>query len=99
MLPGMQGIGAGYIGAGLGAIEGLRTGSLKKGLMAGLGAYGGASMAGGLLGSGAMQGIEGGQDQMALLQQQQAIAADKATPILARQAAEQQAAELSKQIA
>jgi len=99
MLPGMQGIGAGYIGAGLGAIEGLRTGSLKQGLMAGLGAYGGASMAGGLLGSGAMVGVEGGPDQMALLQQQQAIAADKATPILARQAAEQQAAELSKQIA
>jgi len=99
MLPGMQGVGAGWIGAGLGAIEGLRTGSLKQGLMAGLGAYGGASMAGGLLGSGAMQGIEGGKDQMALLQQQQAIAADKATPILARQAAEQQAAELSKQIA
>ena len=99
MLPGMQGVGAGYIGAGIGALQGLRTGSLKQGLLAGLGAYGGASMAGGLLGSGAMEGIQGGQDQMALLQQQQAIAADKATPILARQAAEQQAAELSKQIA
>lgn len=98
MLPGMQGIGAGYIGAGIGALQGLRTGSLKQGLMAGLGAYGGASMAGGLLGSGAMVGVEGGPDQMALLQQQQAIAADKATPILARQAAEQQAAELSKSI-
>jgi hypothetical protein len=101
MLPGMQGVGAGWIGAGIGALQGLRTGSLSKGLMAGLGAYGGAGMAGGLMGSGAMQGVvnEAGQDQMALLQQQQAIAADKATTLPLRQAAEQQAAELSKQIA
>lgn len=96
MLPGMQGIGAGYIGAGLGAIEGLRTGSLKQGLLAGLGAYGGASMAGGLLGSGAMDTAT--QNQMVELQQQQALAADKATPLLQRQAAEQQAAALSKSI-
>jgi hypothetical protein len=41
------------IGLGLGGAETLRTGSLQKGLMAGLGAYGGAGVAGGLLGAGA----------------------------------------------
>jgi len=98
MLPGMQGVGAGYIGAGIGALQGLRTGSLSKGLMAGLGAYGGAGMAGGLMGSGAMAGVEGGPEQMTQLQQQQAIAADKTLGVSARQAAEQQAAALSKSI-
>jgi hypothetical protein len=41
------------IGLGMGGVETLRTGSLEKGLMAGLGAYGGAGLAGGLLGAGA----------------------------------------------
>ena len=41
------------IGLGLGGAETLRTGSLQKGLMAGLGAYGGAGIAGGLMGAGA----------------------------------------------
>jgi hypothetical protein len=41
------------IGLGLGGAETLRTGSLEKGLMAGLGAFGGAGVAGGLLGAGA----------------------------------------------
>jgi hypothetical protein len=41
------------IGLGLGGLETVRTGSLEKGLMAGLGAYGGAGVAGGLLGAGA----------------------------------------------
>jgi hypothetical protein len=36
------------IGLGLGGAETIRTGSLEKGLMAGLGAYGGAGLAGGL---------------------------------------------------
>jgi hypothetical protein len=40
------------IGLGAGGIETLRTGSLSKGLMAGLGAYGGAGLAGGLVGAG-----------------------------------------------
>jgi hypothetical protein len=39
------------IGLGLGGAETLRTGSLEKGLMAGLGAYGGAGVAGGLMGA------------------------------------------------
>ena len=41
------------VGLGMGGLETARTGSLSKGLMAGLGAYGGAGLAGGLLGAGA----------------------------------------------
>jgi hypothetical protein len=40
------------VGLGMGGFETLRTGSLEKGLMAGLGAYGGAGVAGGLMGAG-----------------------------------------------
>lgn len=40
-------------GLAAGALGTLATGSLKKGLMAGLGAYGGAGLAGGLMGAGA----------------------------------------------
>jgi hypothetical protein len=40
------------IGLGMGGLETVRTGSLEKGLMAGLGAYGGAGLAGGLAGLG-----------------------------------------------
>jgi hypothetical protein len=43
---------AGIVGGGMG----LATGSLSKGLMAGLGAYGGAGLAGGLMGAGAAAG-------------------------------------------
>jgi len=47
--------------AGTGLLVGggtaLATGSLQKGLMAGLGAYGGAGIAGGLTGAGATQGL------------------------------------------
>jgi hypothetical protein len=53
MVPGMQGYGAGMIGAGVGALEFARTGDLGKGLMAGLGAYGGAGLVGGLQAAGA----------------------------------------------
>jgi len=64
--PAVMGAGAGAAGAGLfglgmpatiglgvGGIEALRTGNLGKGLMAGLGAYGGAGLLGGLAGMGA----------------------------------------------
>jgi hypothetical protein len=44
MIPGLQGLGAGWIGAGIGGLEALRTGDLGKGLMAGLGAFGGAGL-------------------------------------------------------
>lgn len=41
------------IGLGIGGLETARTGSLEKGLMAGLGAYGGAGIGAGLAGAGA----------------------------------------------
>lgn len=41
----------GMIGLGVGGLETLRTGNLNKGIMAGLGAYGGAGLAGGLTGA------------------------------------------------
>jgi hypothetical protein len=40
------------VGLGMGGFEAARTGSLQKGLMAGLGAYGGAGIGAGLLGAG-----------------------------------------------
>lgn len=40
------------VGLGMGGVETLRTGSLEKGLMAGLGAYGGAGLAGSLMSAG-----------------------------------------------
>jgi hypothetical protein len=46
---------AATIGLGMGAFETARTGSLQKGMMAGLGAYGGAGLTGGLLTAGAQQ--------------------------------------------
>jgi hypothetical protein len=56
MIPGLQGFGAAGIAAGIGGLQAARTGSLKKGLMAGLGAYGGAGLAGGLTAAGAASG-------------------------------------------
>jgi len=56
MIPGLQSVGAAGIGLGIGGLQALRTGSLKKGLMAGLGAYGGAGLAGGLTAAGAASG-------------------------------------------
>ena len=66
MLPMILGIGATaltggaaapwMIGLGVGGIEAARTGDLGKGLMAGLGAYGGAGLAGGLMAAGAAGG-------------------------------------------
>ena len=43
----------GMIGAGIGGLQYMRTGSLEKGLMAGLGAYGGAGIGSSLMGAGA----------------------------------------------
>jgi hypothetical protein len=48
-LPGLGAIGSGLL---TGAATGLATGDMKKGLMAGLGAYGGAGLMGGLTGAG-----------------------------------------------
>jgi hypothetical protein len=44
------------IGAGIGGLQYMRTGSLEKGLMAGLGAYGGAGLGTSLMGAGATAG-------------------------------------------
>ena len=41
----------GMVGLGVGGFEALRTGDIKKGITAGLGAYGGAGLAGGLAGA------------------------------------------------
>jgi len=63
LLPTILGVGATILsggtitplmaGLGVGAIQAARTGDLGKGLMAGLGAYGGAGLAEGLMGAGA----------------------------------------------
>jgi hypothetical protein len=51
--PGLFGLSnAATIGLGIGGVQALRTGSLRKGLMAGLGAYGGAGLMGGVMGAG-----------------------------------------------
>jgi hypothetical protein len=52
MIPGMQAMGAAGI---VGALQTARTGSLQKGIMAGLGAYGGAGLAGSAGAAGASQ--------------------------------------------
>ena len=52
-MPGLFGLGMpATIGLGVGALQTARTGSLEKGLMAGLGAYGGAGMLGSVMGAG-----------------------------------------------
>jgi hypothetical protein len=58
MIPGMQASAAGLI---VGGLQTARTGSLSKGIMAGLGAYGGAGLAGsaGAAGAGSTTTLEG----------------------------------------
>ena len=58
MIPGMQASAAGLI---VGGLQTARTGSLKQGIMAGLGAYGGAGLAGsaGAAGAGSTTTLEG----------------------------------------
>jgi hypothetical protein len=51
LIPGLSN--AATIGLGVGGLQALRTGSLRKGLMAGLGAYGGAGLMGSVVGAGA----------------------------------------------
>ena len=72
------------IGLGLGGVETLRTGDIKKGLMAGLGAYGGAGIGSSLLGLGVQeagtQAALGAAEGQAGTAAQQAIEAAKANP-------------------
>ena len=51
--PALAGLSPGMIGLGVGGVQALRTGNLMDGVKAGLGAYGGAGLAGGLMGAGA----------------------------------------------
>ena len=97
-LPGMHGIGAGMVGAGIGAIHGLGSGSLSQGLLAGMSAYSGAGLAGGLLGSGIAVGNDAMQEQMKELRAAQAKAANKTLSAEMREAAEEQANRLSQQL-
>jgi len=62
MIPGMQPLAAAALVGGVGA---LGTGSLKKGLMAGLSAYGGAGLAGGLSAAGNVAGVESAAQEVA----------------------------------
>jgi hypothetical protein len=89
-------ISPGMIGLGLGGFEAVRTGSLEKGLMAGLGAYGGAGLTAGLAGVGAAeigmgardaavksateQGLTGEAYNKAIQEQVTQQMAEKATP-------------------
>jgi len=57
MIPGMQGVAPWMVGAGVGGFEALRTGDIGKGLMAGLGAFGGAGLTGALSGMGAAANV------------------------------------------
>jgi hypothetical protein len=50
--PALAGLTPGMIGLGVGGFQALRTGNLMDGVKAGLGAYGGAGLAGGLMGAG-----------------------------------------------
>jgi hypothetical protein len=61
LIPGLSN--AATIGLGVGGIQALRTGSLRKGLMAGLGAYGGAGLMGSVVGAGtgAASGLAAGE--------------------------------------
>ena len=88
------------IGAGLGALQYARTGSLEKGLLAGLGAYGGAGLGAGLAGAGATAGSEA----MKTLANEQAtqlgnakLAKDVATKELAQAAAKKAGENLALQ--
>lgn len=76
------------IGAGVGGLQALRTGSLKDGLLAGMGAYGGAGIAGGLMSAGtASAQTAAAAGEQALADQAAASASGEA----ASQAAMQQA--------
>jgi hypothetical protein len=91
---GMLGVGgAAGTAIGLGGITGLATGSLSKGLMAGMGAYGGASLAGGVMGAGVGAAQQGA---MGALTQEQIAAKMAETGLTEQGVLNQAAAEASK---
>lgn len=85
--------GAAGTAIGLGGITGLATGSLSKGLMAGMGAYGGASLAGGVMGAGVGAAQQGA---MGALTQEQIAARMAETGLTEQGVLNQAAAEASK---
>ena len=98
ILPTLLGIGASFlfpmaspwlIGAGIGGIQAARTGDIGKGLMAGLGAFGGAGIGSALGAAGAQQGVQAaGAAGADLTAQTGALAADNARDALLARSAE-----------
>ena len=86
------------IGAGLGALQYARTGSLEKGLMAGLGAYGGAGLGASLAGAGATAGSEA-MTNLAAEQAKQQAAAAAAKDVAAKEAAQLAAKKAGEELA
>jgi hypothetical protein len=74
MIPGVNAVAAPWmIGLGVGGVEAARTGDIGKGLMAGLGAYGGAGLASSALAAGAATGQAGATISAEELAKSQAI--------------------------
>ena len=86
------------IGAGLGALQYARTGSLEKGLLAGLGAYGGAGLGASLAGAGATAGSEA-MTNLAAEQAKQQAAAAAAKDVAAKEAAQLAAKKAGEELA
>jgi len=101
LLPAIVGAGVSYfsggtispamIGLGIGGIETLRSGSLEKGVMAGLGAYGGAGIAGGLAGAGAAEIGMGARDAAVQNATQQGLTGEAYNTAVREQVAQQMA--------
>lgn len=88
------------IGAGVGGLQALRTGSLKDGLLAGMGAYGGAGIAGGLMSAGtASAQTAAAAGEQALADQAAASASGEAASQAAMQQAGTQSAAESARLA
>jgi hypothetical protein len=96
ILPTLLGVGGMFLGIpphltalAVGGIQAARTGDLGKGLLAGLGAYGGANLAGSLGAAGAQQGVQAATAAGAdLTAQTGALAADNARDALLMRGAE-----------
>lgn len=87
------------IGAGVGGLQALRTGSLKDGLLAGMGAYGGAGIAGGLMSAGtasAQNAAAAGVEQAAAEQAAASASGEAANQAAMQQAGTQSAAESAR---
>ena len=90
LIPGLGAIGSGLL---VGGIETARTGDLSKGLMAGLGAYGGAGLGSSLAGAGA---VAGGAGQAGITAAGEAAATEAAKGTFASEALKTTAMEEAK---